>query len=113
MQSGDRTANDPKTKLLGIVLGKIQKVAGQQSVDQQKALAEYRRLHNQENEQIGLEPVFSPHEVTKQEVEVRTRAIMDCHASFYGQRHHGHRISGQAYSIGNPASRSWPEVGTR
>jgi tetratricopeptide (TPR) repeat protein len=49
-------------------LGQAQKALGNIG-EQQKALAEYRRLHNKENEQIGLEPVFSPREVTKQEVD--------------------------------------------
>ena len=36
-----------KTKLLGIVLGKLQKALGN-TVDQQRALAEYRRLHDKQ-----------------------------------------------------------------
>jgi hypothetical protein len=39
------------------------------SGEQEKALGEYRRLHNQASQQRGLEPVFSPREVTKQEVD--------------------------------------------
>jgi len=37
--------------------------------EQQKALAEYRRLHDLANQQKEVAPVFSPREVTKQEVD--------------------------------------------
>lgn len=37
--------------------------------EQQKALAEYQRLHDIANRQKELEPVFSPREVTKQEID--------------------------------------------
>jgi hypothetical protein len=37
--------------------------------EQQKALAEFRRLHDIANQQKEVEPVFSPREVTKQEVD--------------------------------------------
>jgi hypothetical protein len=36
-------------------------------------MAEYRRLHDRSSQQHGLEPVFSPREVTKQEVEPATQ----------------------------------------
>jgi tetratricopeptide (TPR) repeat protein len=49
-------------------LGQLQKALGNTAA-QQKALAEYRRLHDKANQQRGLEPVFSPREVTKQEVD--------------------------------------------
>jgi tetratricopeptide (TPR) repeat protein len=49
-------------------LGQVQKALGN-AAEQQKALAEYRRLHDKANQQRGLEPVFSPREVTKQEVD--------------------------------------------
>ena len=49
-------------------LGQVQKALGN-TVDQQRALAEYRRLHDKANQQIGIEPVFSPREVTKQAVD--------------------------------------------
>ena len=39
------------------------------SAEQEKALGEYRRLHNQASQQMGLEPVFSLREVTKQEAD--------------------------------------------
>src|ERR1700722_14656119 len=48
-------------------LGQVQKALGN-TADQQRALAEYRRLHDKANQQIGIEPVFSPREVTKQTV---------------------------------------------
>jgi hypothetical protein len=46
----------------------VQKALGN-TAEQQKALAEYRRLHDKANQQKGLEPVFSPREVTKQQVD--------------------------------------------
>lgn len=49
-------------------LGQVQKALGN-TVDQQRAFAEYRRLHDKANQQIGIEPVFSPPEVTKQAVD--------------------------------------------
>jgi tetratricopeptide (TPR) repeat protein len=39
------------------------------SAEQEKALGEYRRLHNRASQQRGLEPVFSPRELTKQELD--------------------------------------------
>jgi tetratricopeptide (TPR) repeat protein len=49
-------------------LGQVQKALGN-TAEQQKALAEYRRLHDKANQQSGIEPVFSPREVTKQAVD--------------------------------------------
>jgi tetratricopeptide (TPR) repeat protein len=49
-------------------LGQAQKALGN-TAEQQKALAEYRRLHDKASQQIGLGTVFSPPEVTKQEVD--------------------------------------------
>ncbi|MGA8274239.1 MAG: tetratricopeptide repeat protein [Candidatus Sulfotelmatobacter sp.] len=49
-------------------LAQIQRTLGN-AAEQQKALTEYRRLHDRANQQKELEPVFSPHEVTKQEVD--------------------------------------------
>jgi tetratricopeptide (TPR) repeat protein len=49
-------------------LGQAQKALGD-TAEQEKALAEYRRLHDEANRQRGIEPVFSPREVTKQEVD--------------------------------------------
>jgi tetratricopeptide (TPR) repeat protein len=49
-------------------LGQAQKALGNRT-EQQKALAEYQRLHDLDTQQRGLEPVFSPREVTKQEVD--------------------------------------------
>ena len=49
-------------------LGQALKALGN-TAEQQKALAEYRRLHDEANQQRGIEPVFSPREVTKQAVD--------------------------------------------
>jgi tetratricopeptide (TPR) repeat protein len=49
-------------------LGQAQKALGNRT-EQQKALAEYQRLHDLDTQKRGLEPVFSPREVTKQEVD--------------------------------------------
>ena len=59
---------DPENEVGWYRLAQIQKALGS-STEQEKALAEYRRLHDRSSEQHGLEPMFSPHEVTKQEVE--------------------------------------------
>ena len=39
------------------------------TISRRIALAEYRRLHDIANQQKEVEPVFSPREVTKQEVD--------------------------------------------
>lgn len=52
-------------------LAQAQKALGN-TAEQQKSLAEYQRLHDKANQQNGLEPVFSPREVTKQEVDPNT-----------------------------------------
>lgn len=49
-------------------LGQVQKGLGN-TAEQQKAFAEYRRLHDKANQQSGIEPVFSSREVTKQAVD--------------------------------------------
>ena len=61
-------AIDPENEVGWYRLAQIQKALGN-SAEQEKALAEYRRLHDRSSQQRGLEPVFSPREVTKQEVE--------------------------------------------
>ncbi len=61
-------ALDPENEVAWYRLAQIQKTLGH-SGEQQKALAEYRRLHDLASQQKGLEPVFSPREVTKQEVD--------------------------------------------
>lgn len=38
------------------------------TAEQQKTLAEYRRLHDKANQPGGLDPAFSPREVTKQQI---------------------------------------------
>ncbi len=59
---------DPENEVAWYRLAQIQKALGNSS-EQEKALAEYRRLHDRTSQQHGLEPVFTPREVTKQEVE--------------------------------------------
>jgi tetratricopeptide (TPR) repeat protein len=49
-------------------LAQVQKMLGSET-GQQKALAEFRRLHHQLNQQKLIEKVFSPSEVTKQELD--------------------------------------------
>ncbi len=49
-------------------LAQVQKLLGNET-EQQKALAEFRRLHHQFNQQKLIEKVFSPSEVTKQELD--------------------------------------------
>ena len=61
-------AIDPGNEVGWYRLAQIQKALGH-NAEQEKALAEYRRLHDRSSQQRGLEPVFAPREVTKQEVE--------------------------------------------
>ncbi len=60
---------DPENEVAWYRLAQIQKTLGNDG-EQQKALTEYRRLHDRASQQKGLEPVFSPREVTKQEVDL-------------------------------------------
>jgi tetratricopeptide (TPR) repeat protein len=62
-------AVDPENEVAWYRLAQIQKALGNTG-EQQKSLAEYRRLHDTATQQKGLEPVFSPHEVTKQEIDL-------------------------------------------
>ena len=61
-------AIDPENEVGWYRLAQIQKALGK-NAEQEKALVEYRRLHDRSSQQRGLEPVFSPREVTKQEIE--------------------------------------------
>jgi predicted Zn-dependent protease len=61
-------AVDPENEVCWYRLAKIQRSLGN-VVEQQKALAKYRRLHDIANQQKEVAPVFSPLEVTKQEVD--------------------------------------------
>jgi tetratricopeptide (TPR) repeat protein len=61
-------AIDPENEVGWYRLAQIQKALGN-NAEQERALAEYRRLHDRSSQQRGLEPVFSPREVTKQQVE--------------------------------------------
>ena len=56
-------AVDPENEVCWYRLAKIQRSLGN-VVEQQKALAEYRRLHDIANQQKEVAPVFSPLEVT-------------------------------------------------
>jgi tetratricopeptide (TPR) repeat protein len=64
-------ALDPDNEAAWYRLSQIQRMLGNAG-DQQKALAEYRRLHDRARQQRELEPVFAPREVTKQEVDPNT-----------------------------------------
>ena len=59
---------DPENEVCWYRLAKIQRTLGNVA-EQQKALAQYRRLHDLANQQKEIEPVFSPREVTKQELD--------------------------------------------
>lgn len=61
-------AVDPENEVGWFRLARIERALGNVA-EQQKALAEYRRLHDIANRQKEVEPVFSPREVTKQEVD--------------------------------------------
>ena len=61
-------AIDPENEVGWYRLSQIQKSLGN-NAEQQKALAEYQRLHDRSSQQRGVEPVFSSREVTKQEIE--------------------------------------------
>lgn len=65
------TAADPEDEVCWYRLAQIQR-ALHNSAEQEKALAEYRRLHDLANQQNELEPIFSPREVTRQEAEPTT-----------------------------------------
>jgi len=62
------TASDPEDEVCWYRLAQIQK-ALHNSAEQEKALAEYRRLHDLANREKEVEPIFSPREVTRQEAE--------------------------------------------
>jgi predicted Zn-dependent protease len=61
-------AVEPENEVCWYRLAKIQRSLGNVP-EQEKALAQYRRLHDLANQQKEVEPVFSPREVTKQEVD--------------------------------------------
>jgi tetratricopeptide (TPR) repeat protein len=60
---------DPENEVCWYRLAKIQRSLGN-IPEQEKALAEYRRLHDLANQQKEVEPVFSPREVTRQELDL-------------------------------------------
>ena len=53
-------------------LSQVQSALGN-SEEQHKALTKYRELHDKELQREGLEPVFSPREITKQELDPKER----------------------------------------
>ncbi|HYM76045.1 MAG TPA: tetratricopeptide repeat protein [Candidatus Dormibacteraeota bacterium] len=61
-------AVDPENEVCWYRLAKIQRSLGNLA-EQEKALVQYRRLHDLANQQKEVAPVFSPREVTKQEVD--------------------------------------------
>jgi predicted Zn-dependent protease len=61
-------AVDPENEVCWYRLAKIQRALGN-TQEQEKALAQYRRLHDLANQQKEVAPVFSPGEVTRQEVD--------------------------------------------
>jgi len=61
-------AIDPENEVGWYRLAQIEKALGN-NAEQEKALDEYRRLKDRSSQQHGLEPIFSPREVTRQEVE--------------------------------------------
>jgi tetratricopeptide (TPR) repeat protein len=61
-------ALNPDDEVAWYRLSQVQKALGN-GAEQQKALSEFSRLRHQFNQQKGIEPVFSPREVTKQELE--------------------------------------------
>jgi predicted Zn-dependent protease len=61
-------AVDPENEVCWYRLAKIHRSLGNLA-EQEKALVQYRRLHDLANQQKEVAPVFSPREVTKQEVD--------------------------------------------
>ena len=61
-------AVDPENEVCWFRLAQIQRGL-HNPAEQEKALSEYRRLHDIRNRQKEVEPVLTPGEVTKQEVE--------------------------------------------
>ena len=59
---------NPEDEVAWYRLAQVQRTLGN-TPEQQKALAEFGRLRQGFNRQKGIEPVFSPREVTKQEVD--------------------------------------------
>jgi predicted Zn-dependent protease len=59
---------NPEDEVAWYRLAQVQKALGN-SAEQQKALGEFGRLRHQFNQQKGIEPVFSPNEVTRQELD--------------------------------------------
>jgi tetratricopeptide (TPR) repeat protein len=66
------TQLDPENEVAWYRLARIQRSLGKVA-EQKKSLAEYQRLHDIANQQKEVEPVFSPREVTKQEIEANSQ----------------------------------------
>jgi tetratricopeptide (TPR) repeat protein len=63
-------ALNPANEITWYRLSQVQKDLGNVA-EQQKTMAEYRRLHDQSKQQSDLDPIFSPREATKQEVDAK------------------------------------------
>jgi tetratricopeptide (TPR) repeat protein len=62
-------AANPENEVCWYRLAQVQRKLGN-AAEQEKAMAEFRRLHDLSTQQKGFDPVASPSEVTKQEVDV-------------------------------------------
>jgi tetratricopeptide (TPR) repeat protein len=62
-------ALNPEDDVAWYRLAQVERALGKTS-EQQKALAEFGRLRHRFNQQKGVEPIFSPKEVTKQELDL-------------------------------------------
>jgi len=61
-------ALNPANEITWYRLSQVQKALGNVA-EQRKTMAEYRRLHERTQQQSDLDPIFSPREATKQEVD--------------------------------------------
>jgi len=61
-------ALNPANEITWYRLSQVQKALGNVA-EQRKTMAEYRRLHDRTQQQSDLDPIFSPREATKQEVD--------------------------------------------
>jgi tetratricopeptide (TPR) repeat protein len=68
-------AADAEDEVAWYRLAQVQKMLGNEA-EQQKALAEFRRLHHQVNQQKLIEKVFSPSEVTKQDLDPNASSLV-------------------------------------
>jgi tetratricopeptide (TPR) repeat protein len=61
-------ASDPEDDAAWYRLSQVERALGN-AAEAQKALAEFKKLHEKTTQRLALEPVFTPREVTKQEVD--------------------------------------------